>query len=374
MRYAYRFVNLCGTVYKGGDVSFSSDGNTVMSPVGNRVACIDLVKHASTTLDAETRSDITRLVLSPDGRLLLAVDADGYALAINYARRVVVHRFNFKAPVAALAFSPDGKFLAVSHGRKLQIWRTPTLDHTFSAFELLRTLTGHFDDVTCIDWSPTGRYVATGSKDMTVRIYSREPVPGFVPVTLSGHRDHIVAVFFADADVVYSAARDGAFFVWSWEPLEEELSMEDTVAVVELAEQIAREAEDGGDEDEVDDDDADEPEGRGEEGAAKSARRQVKGRVEPRAATGAGNGSAALAGTKHARPGASSRSPALQDILAPLATRRPHAVPAPHALPVSVDPLSVARGEWGLKKKHFFRHEGGRVQSVALHRATGLIV
>ena len=40
----YRFANLCGTVYRQGDVLFTPDGNSVISPVGNRISVFDLVK------------------------------------------------------------------------------------------------------------------------------------------------------------------------------------------------------------------------------------------------------------------------------------------------------------------------------------------
>ena len=104
MSYAFRFSSLIGTLYKTGNQLFTPDGNTLLSPVGARVTCVDLVSHTTTTLDFETRSDIARIALSPSGRLLLAVDVDGHALAVNYPRRVVVHRVNFKGPVRDLAF------------------------------------------------------------------------------------------------------------------------------------------------------------------------------------------------------------------------------------------------------------------------------
>lgn len=52
---------------------------------------------------------------------------------------------------------------------------------------------------------------------MTVRLYSLHPIPGFVPVTLSGHRGSIVGVHFASTgDVLYTVSKDAATFVWEW--------------------------------------------------------------------------------------------------------------------------------------------------------------
>jgi hypothetical protein len=36
---------------------------------------------------------------------------DGRALLVNFQRAVVLHHFNFKRPVKAVTFSPDGKFV-----------------------------------------------------------------------------------------------------------------------------------------------------------------------------------------------------------------------------------------------------------------------
>lgn len=84
--------------------------------------------------------------------------AAGASVVINLQRRVLLHRFNFKDKVRAVAFSPDDTHIAVGVGRKLQIWRAPGLKREFSPFVLHHTHTGHFDDITTVAWSPNGRY------------------------------------------------------------------------------------------------------------------------------------------------------------------------------------------------------------------------
>lgn len=96
---SFRFSNLCGTVYKQGNVVFTPDGNSVISPVGNRVSVFDLVKsvpipslpwflegwkadcqhlppasNKSRTLAFENRKNIARIALSPDATVLISVD------------------------------------------------------------------------------------------------------------------------------------------------------------------------------------------------------------------------------------------------------------------------------------------------------------
>jgi periodic tryptophan protein 2 len=110
-----------------------------------------------------------------------------------------------------------------------QVWRTPGLVKEFAPFQLHRTYGGCHDSTTCVDWSADSRWLVAGSKDLTVRVWSREPVEGYRPPTLAGHRESVVAVFFAEGgphaddpqctasrapSTVYTLSRDGALFHW----------------------------------------------------------------------------------------------------------------------------------------------------------------
>lgn len=80
---SYEFGNLLGTFYKKGNMVFSEKRNILFSPIGNKVKVIDLESNTTSTLNLETRSDISNLAISPDSKVLVAVDVDGYALIIN---------------------------------------------------------------------------------------------------------------------------------------------------------------------------------------------------------------------------------------------------------------------------------------------------
>ncbi|EJD39599.1 putative WD repeat protein [Auricularia subglabra TFB-10046 SS5] len=211
-----QFSNLCGTVYQQGNVLFTGDGNSVLSPVGNRVTCFDLVNNSSYTLPIENRKNIAVIALSPDSNILVTVDEDGRALLINFRRRVVLHHFNFKKPVKALQFSPDGKYIAVTHDSHVQVWRTPNhMIREFAPFELHRTYTGHHDEVISIQWSSDSTCFITTSRDMTARLFTLNPLEGFRPKTFAGHKDLVLHAYFsADSKTVYTVSRDGAVFTW----------------------------------------------------------------------------------------------------------------------------------------------------------------
>ncbi|KDQ06907.1 hypothetical protein BOTBODRAFT_181182 [Botryobasidium botryosum FD-172 SS1] len=216
MKANFKFSNLCGTVYRQGNVLFTPDGNSILSPVGNRVSVFDLVNNKSFTFPFENRKNVAAIALSPDSNVLISVDEDGRALLVNYRRGVVLHHFNFHKAVKAIKFSPNGKFIAVSHDTHIQVWRTPNhLLREFAPFVLHRTYTGHHDEVLSIQWSPDSKFFMSTSRDMTARLFTLDPLEGFRPKTFAGHRDAIVNVYFsADSKTIYTVSRDGAVFTW----------------------------------------------------------------------------------------------------------------------------------------------------------------
>ncbi|KAG8745716.1 hypothetical protein FRC10_007196 [Ceratobasidium sp. 414] len=212
----FRFSNLCGTVYRQGNLLFTSDGNSILSPVGNRITVFDLVNNKSRTLPFENRKNITAVALSPNSNLLISVDEDGRALLVNFRMGVVLHHFNFKKPVQAIKFSPDSKFIAVTHDSHVQVWKTPNhLLREFAPFVLHRTYTGHHDEVVSIEWSKDSKFFLTTSRDMTARLFSLDPIEGFRPKTFAGHRDIVINAYFSqDHRTIYTVSRDGAVFTW----------------------------------------------------------------------------------------------------------------------------------------------------------------
>jgi periodic tryptophan protein 2 len=188
----------------------------------NRSSC----SHSSYTLPFETRKDISRFAISPDGTQLIVVDSDGAALLINLPRRIVLAPFNFKEKVHAIKFSPNGKYFAVGRGKTVQLWRSPGLNKEFAPFILQRELPDHFDRVTCLDWSDDSRWLLSGSRDMTVQLRATK-LPGgnskgARPMTLAGHRDLIVNAMFGQPNTnIYTVSKDGALFIWQWQGGEE---------------------------------------------------------------------------------------------------------------------------------------------------------
>nr|CAD7407640.1 unnamed protein product [Timema cristinae] len=225
-----QFSNLLGTVYRKGDIIFSSDGNSIVSPVGNRITIYDLKNNKSSTLPVESRFNFTTLDLSPNGCTLVAVNEAGEAHLISMVSRTVVHKYHFKRPVRCLKFSPDGKHFAVCKENKVFVFKAPgPYSGEFNPFIMERVFHGASDETTCLDWSFDSRILAVGSKDMSIVLYSLEKLANFRTYSLSNHTDSIVGCFFEkDSLDLITVSRNGQLCLWecniesgdlrAWEP------------------------------------------------------------------------------------------------------------------------------------------------------------
>ena len=94
----------------------------------------------------------------------------------------------YLTPVS-VAFSPDGQFLASPQGsNKVGIFQV-------SDGYLIRTLTGHTDEVYSVSFSRDGSLIASGSQDRTIKIWRVSD--GSLVRTLESHRDWVLSVPFS---------------------------------------------------------------------------------------------------------------------------------------------------------------------------------
>ncbi|KAG7191771.1 uncharacterized protein KQ657_002736 [Scheffersomyces spartinae] len=204
---------------KQGTLIFTSDGQRLISPVGNRVSCFDLVQNTSFTFSYEHRRNIACVALNSQETLMLTVDTDGRAILVNFVSRQVLHHFNFGESVTEIKFSPLGEYFAVAAGRFIQVWKVPGLeqDRQFQPFIRHRIYSGHYNDVISVNWSKDSRFFISTSKDMTSKIWSVDLSERDVQFTMAGHRDYVVGAFFNESqDVIYTVSKDGAVFQWEY--------------------------------------------------------------------------------------------------------------------------------------------------------------
>lgn len=216
MKFAFKFSNLIGTVYRKGNLLFTPDGNTVVAPVGNRLSLFDLRNNKSETLPIESRYNFTAVDIAPSGFLFIAINETGEALLCSLVSRTVIHRHHFRKPVSTVRFSPNGKYFAVAKDNAVFVYRTPGhARRDFTPFALERVLNTAYDAITCVEWSSDSRLLAIGSKDMSVRVTALHRMKNFGINTLSSHSDAIVNCFFdKDSADVFTLGRNAQLCVW----------------------------------------------------------------------------------------------------------------------------------------------------------------
>lgn len=216
MKFSYKFNNLLGAVYKKGNLLFSSNGDSVISPVANRINIFDLKNNKTVTLPIESRFNYTALDLSPNGCVLLAVNEEGEAHLISLISQTVVHKYRFKGKVRCVKFSPNGNLFAVCKDNNVYVFRAPgQFSGQYNAFIMERVFHTATDETVCISWSFDSKFLAVGSKDMSTKIYSMEKWTNFKMYSLRNHTDAIKGCFFEkDSYDMITISKNGQMNVW----------------------------------------------------------------------------------------------------------------------------------------------------------------
>ena len=108
---------------------------------------------------------VDSVAFSPDGSIL----AIGSEFGIYLYDSVTFKQIHYLTSiVTSVAFSPDGKILASGSYKEVKLWDV-------SSGALIKTLTGHTDDVRSVAFSPDGKILASGSADGTVLLWDMRP-------------------------------------------------------------------------------------------------------------------------------------------------------------------------------------------------------
>jgi tricorn protease-like protein len=154
---------------------------------------------------------ISALAFSPDGKLL-AVSGYHEVLLHGGAESNLVARLVGESPrIESLAFSPDGKKLAVAGSAparfgEVQIWDSSTPGTSLTP---PKSYKASLDSIYGISWSPDGTRLAFGGADKVVRIIKADD--GKELVKFENHSDWVFATTWTvDGKRILSGSRDKA--------------------------------------------------------------------------------------------------------------------------------------------------------------------
>jgi serine/threonine protein kinase/WD40 repeat protein len=153
---------------------------------------------------------------SPDGQYLAATTISGLVKiwSTSTDREVATLTQSGDGLYHLLAFSDDGRALAISGERKVRVWNLAGTTER-------QVLAGHSGGVTSVVFSPDAMQLASTSKDRTVRIW--DPVTGRLCRTLSGYNHNIEAAAFSpDGRMLATGDWGGRIRLWdtrSWAEL-----------------------------------------------------------------------------------------------------------------------------------------------------------
>ncbi|MBZ0238366.1 MAG: hypothetical protein K8M05_39000 [Deltaproteobacteria bacterium] len=187
-------------------------------PEGRRI--VTLSTRSATVWDVETgarRLDFAvgggpapfipdRALWSPSGDAIVAV---GYQSAEVHDAETGALRFHaggFREAVGSVAFSLDGRLLALgAFDRSIHVWNART-------GRVAHALQGHSDAVEIVRFDPSGRYLVSASRDRTVRVW--DLTTGRLHTELHANDATVTSLSFDTAGTrMVTGAEDGSIFV-----------------------------------------------------------------------------------------------------------------------------------------------------------------
>jgi WD40 repeat protein len=159
----------------------------------------------------DPRAKVEAVAFSPDGQTLAFCGQDASVCLWNLAGQAdaLLHQtmhLEHDLPCHALAFSPNGTYLAAAGDRVFSLWQSSS-GHYEPVFEMIGTT------FRCLAFSPDGKTLALGGDDGLIRLWAR---PAWQErAILLGHKDVVRCLAFSpDGRRLVSSGQDRMVVLW----------------------------------------------------------------------------------------------------------------------------------------------------------------
>jgi WD40 repeat protein len=197
-------------------VSFGPDGRLATGTASN-VTRLWRLENSSpepevleqTDVEGFDSAQVEAIAFSPDGRFLATGSGDMMVRlwSVEPSGSQLLHEQDLDAGVNAVAFSPDGNWLGIAiKDEVVLLW-----DVTAMTFEQLE---GHEDEVLSVAFSPDGRLLATGGLDGEILVWNLED-PSDPPEALPSHSQRVTSLAFdGEGHHLASGSWDQSVQIW----------------------------------------------------------------------------------------------------------------------------------------------------------------
>jgi serine/threonine protein kinase len=199
--------------------ALSADGQRLAVAGRSKLTLVDISDRTAVATIGDQPTSIQSVTLSGDGRVL-AWRSDSETIQIwDTVAKAAVDQLLPGQDLRCLALSPDGSRLAVGGFERVREIGVTRIFEYRTGRELA-VLRGHTNPITCAEFSPDGRRLATASGDKTVIVWDVET--GRELFTFRGHFGSVWALAFSpDGTRLASGGGDATVRIWDVRPLDD---------------------------------------------------------------------------------------------------------------------------------------------------------